>query len=150
MSFVKFQGPAVDALLRIIEAKYEKFVVYEEKNRVLYVKLLKVMYGTLTAPILWYCLFANTLVDDGFTLNPYDPCVVNEMVNGSQMTVCWYVNDLKVSHVNEKEVKAMMERAELKFGKMNICYGQKQKYLGMDLVIKDGTVTILMQSYFLR
>ena len=28
------------------------------------------------------------LEGNGFVLNPYNPCVVNKMINGAQMTVC--------------------------------------------------------------
>ena len=70
------------------------------------------MYGTLTAPILWYRLFADTLLEDEFVINPYEPCVANKTVNGHQMTVCWYADDLKVSHVDEKAVQQMMEKLE--------------------------------------
>ncbi len=53
-------------------------------------------------------LFYNKLVADleadGFVIIPYDPCVANKMVNGKQMTVCWVVDDLKVSHVNLREI----------------------------------------------
>jgi hypothetical protein len=49
-------------------------------------------------------LFYKKLVSDlqsyGFELNPYDPCVANKMVHGSQMTVSCHVDDLKISHKN--------------------------------------------------
>ena len=40
---------------------------------------------------------------DGFVINPYDPCVANKQVGASQMTVCWHVDDLKVSHADAAE-----------------------------------------------
>ena len=40
----------------------------------------------------------------GFEVNPYDPCVANKDINGSQMTVTWHVDDLKVSHKDPGEV----------------------------------------------
>ena len=40
----------------------------------------------------------------GFVINPYDPCVANKMVNGSQMTMTWHVDDLKISHKDEEEL----------------------------------------------
>ena len=43
----------------------------------------------------------------GFKINPYDPCVLNKMVNGHQMTIYWHVDDLKVSHKNENDVTAL-------------------------------------------
>ena len=40
----------------------------------------------------------------GFVINPDDPCVANKMMNVAQMTVTWYVDNLKVSHMNPQEV----------------------------------------------
>jgi len=57
--------------------------------KVIYVRLLKAMYGTLTAPILWYKLFASTIMEMGFVINPYNLCVANREINGKQMTICW-------------------------------------------------------------
>ncbi len=37
-------------------------------------------------------------------MNPYDPCVANKIVNGKQMTVCWHIDDLKVSHTDPMEI----------------------------------------------
>ena len=70
------------------------------------------MYGTLTAPILWYRLFVGTLLEDEFVINPFESCVANKTVNGHQMTVCWYVDDLKVSHIDEEATQQMMEKLE--------------------------------------
>ena len=46
------------------------------------------------------------LEEMGFVVNPYDPCVANMMVNGAQITVCWHVDDLKISHRDEEVVSA--------------------------------------------
>ena len=144
---VKFEGPAVDALLQIDHDKYSSAVIKEKGKKVLCVRLLKAMYGTLTAPILWYNLFSSKLKYEGFLLNSYDPCVANKMVNGKQMTICWYVDDLKVSHVDPVEVRKMMEILETQFGKMDVTYGNDQTYLGMDLKIRDKKVYISMKGY---
>ena len=144
---VRLQGPAVEALLRINYEKYGNFVIQEKRKKVLYVQLLKVMYGTLTAPILWYQLFADTLLSKGFTINPFDLCVANKSVNGKQLTICWYVDDLKVSHEDETVVRATIAELEEDFGKMNVVYGKDHVYLGMNLKIKDGTVSITMKDY---
>ena len=39
----------------------------------------------------------------GFIINPYDPCVANNMVVGKQLTVCWHVDDLNISCVDANE-----------------------------------------------
>lgn len=38
------------------------------------------------------------LKEFGFELNPYNSCVANKMMNRMQMTLTWYVDDLKVLH----------------------------------------------------
>ena len=44
--------------------------------------MLKVIYGTLQAALLWYNKFRQELEKEGFEFNPYDPCVGNRMKNG--------------------------------------------------------------------
>ena len=64
----------------------------------LYVCLSKSLYGMLRSALLLYKLLRSDLEDRGFVVNPYYPCVSNKMVDGSQITVCWHVDDLKISH----------------------------------------------------
>ena len=40
----------------------------------------------------------------GFRINPYDPCVANKSIGGNQLTVCWHVDNLKISCVDANEV----------------------------------------------
>ena len=69
----------------------------------------------------------------GFTLNPYDPCVANKMVDGKQCTICWYVDDNKISHKDPKVVDWVIKAIEDKFGKMTVTRGNKYTFVGMDL-----------------
>ena len=144
---IKLKGPAVKALLHANEEKYLKYVILEKGVRVMYLELLKAMYGTLTAPILWYKLFAATLLELGFTINEYDACVANKMVRGNQLTICWYVDDLKVSHIEPEVVTNMIRTIEEKFGSMTVNRGNQQTYLGMNFKIVNKQVQICMQSY---
>ena len=41
----------------------------------------------------------------GFRINPYDPCVDNNIVSGKQITLFWNVDDLKISCVDANKVK---------------------------------------------
>ena len=79
---------------------YEPFVVYEGKQKVMYVELLKALYGTIRAARLFWEKLTRKLLEWGFVINPYDSCVANKMVNGKQLTVVWHVDDLKISHVD--------------------------------------------------
>jgi len=144
---VTLHGSSLNSILRANRAKYEPFVTIENGKRILYVRLAKAMYGTLKAALLWYQLLAETLTKEGFHINPYDPCVANKMINGSQFTICWYVDDLKLSHTNSKEVTNMIERLEQYFGEMNVTRGSEHSYLGIDIEIKDKQVTMRMTKY---
>jgi len=42
---------------------------------------------------------------------------MNKMVNGSQLTIVWHVDDCKISHKDETVVTDILEKLEDKFGK---------------------------------
>ena len=50
---------------------------------VLYVQLMKGLYGCLQAAIQFWKKLTHQLVQWGFVINPYDPCMVNKVINGS-------------------------------------------------------------------
>eukprot|EP00957_Ditylum_brightwellii_P062155 4717268-Ditylum_brightwellii.AAC.1 len=54
----------------------------------------------------------------GLEVNLYDSCVANKAIQGKQITVYWYVDDHKISHVDRKEVTKMIRILEEKCGKM--------------------------------
>ena len=63
----------------------------------------------------------------GFEVDPYDSCVATKMINGSQMTVTWHVNDLKISHKESTEVTKFIRA----LGKImaTACLSQEVKYI---------------------
>ncbi|KAG7373305.1 reverse transcriptase RNA-dependent DNA polymerase [Nitzschia inconspicua] len=144
---MKITGQSVDIMCSVNPA-YAKFVVVENGVKTLYVRLLKALYGCVKSALLWYNLFASTLMDMGFELNPYDPCVANKMINGKQCTVAWYVDDNKISHVEPQVVTDVIAAIEGHFGKMTVTRGRHHKFLGMDITFNpNGTVSILMEDY---
>ena len=144
---VKLTGRAVETLCDI-SSDYEQYVTKENGKRVLYLRLKKALYGCMQSAILWYNTFKGCLLDMGFKLNKYDPCVANKMVNGKQCTICWYVDDTKISHVDPGVVDDVITKIEERFGKMVVTRGKKHNFVGMDIEFKDnGPVQILMQEY---
>jgi hypothetical protein len=122
---MKFCGAFVVILLGI-RPEYEEFVVNKGGVKVLYVLLLKPMYGCVTAVILWYKLFLGTLKDMGF-LNPYKPCMANCMIKGKQCTIAWYVDDNKISHVDPEVVTMIIGKIESVFAKMTVTRGRDRQ-----------------------
>jgi hypothetical protein len=69
----------------------------------------------------------------GFEINPCDKCVANKIIESTQCTVCWYVDDNKVSHVNDDVNTTVVNEIEKKFGKLARTTGTKHTFLGMDI-----------------
>ena len=67
----------------------------------------------------------------GFIINPYDPCMANKMLGGKQLTVCWNMDDLKISCTDANEVIKMIQWLESDNGEMNGSRGKRHDYLGM-------------------
>ena len=74
----------------------------------------------------------------GFELNPCDMCVANAIIEGKQCTICWYVDDNKISHVNSKVVDDVIEKIEKKFGKMSQTRGGDHDFLGMNITLRKS------------
>ena len=53
---------------------------------------------------LFYKGLVAEMKDKVVEINPYEPCVANEMVGGKQIIIFWRVEDLKVSYVDPKKV----------------------------------------------
>ena len=132
-----------------VNPAYKNYVTNERNKPVLYLRLAKALYGCVKSAMLWYRLFTSTLKQLGFVLNPYDPCVANADIDGSQCTIVWYVNDNKVSHRNPQVVSDVIAKIETFFGKMTVTRGLEHDFLGMHIVFdrSSGTATITMASY---
>eukprot|EP00956_Cyclotella_meneghiniana_P002566 scaffold3022_cov42-Cyclotella_meneghiniana.AAC.2 len=103
------RGQLADLMVEVDPELYGPYLRKTKKGEsILYVKMLKAMYGLLRSALLFYLKLVKDLTDFGFELNPYDPCVANKMVNGTQMTVVWHVDDLKVSHKSKDEIMKLV------------------------------------------
>ena len=132
---------------------YEKFVVYEGKKRVLYVRMLKALYGMMKASVLYYKKFRADIESIGYKVNPYDHCVANESINGKQHTITWHVDDIRASHIDPKVNDRFHEWCESKYGDKDIRHvtvvrGKKHDYLAMDLdYLEENKLKIDMIYY---
>ena len=143
---MKFVGEFVDILCDV-NPEYKDFVQYENGVKVLYVKVLRAIYGCIFSALLWYELFSSTLEKMGFEINPYDRCVANKVINGKQCTIIWYVDDLKISHQNKRVVMDIIKTLEGEFGKLEVQHGPSFSFLGVDYEInQDGTVSMHAQK----
>ncbi|MGC8483971.1 MAG: hypothetical protein ACP5OE_10060, partial [Thermodesulfobium sp.] len=100
--FMKIIVVLVDLLVEIAAEVYKSFVTHEGNKKVVYVQVLRALYGMLVAALLWYKKFRSDLEQQGYIFNPYDPCVANKVVNNKQHTVRSHVDDLMSNHVDTK------------------------------------------------
>jgi hypothetical protein len=103
---VCIRGPLVDILVSIAPDVYGPYVSTNKSGQeVLMVECLNAVYGLMVAALLYYKKFVKSLTKKGgFKLNPYDGCVANKTVNGKQITICFHVDDCKISHKSTKVV----------------------------------------------
>jgi hypothetical protein len=82
--------------------------------------------------LLFYRKLVANLCNMGYKINPYNPCVVNKTVNGTQMTVRWHVDDLMIRHTNQDDIMAFVKKIKDIHGE-NLAekVGTIHNYLGM-------------------
>ena len=95
---VKFDTELASLLESVDPQTYSKFKVVERGKNVIYVELKKALYGTLQAALLFWKKLPASLKQRGFVNNPYDWCIANKNIDGTQCTIAWHVDDLKLSH----------------------------------------------------
>jgi hypothetical protein len=110
---IRFEGEIAEMLVRMDPKLYGKYLRDENGKAVLYVELLK----ALRAAFLFWKLLSSKLILWGFTINPYDWCVSNKMIDGKQCTVLWHVDGLKILHVREDVHTNIISMINDEFGK---------------------------------
>ncbi len=125
-------------------------------DKQLLVECKNAIYSTMVVALLHYRKFAESLEMNEFIMNPYDPCVWNKIINGKQCTICFHVDDCKISHVSaevlDNIIAWLCEEYENVFtdgsSKMKVARGKVHKYLGMtlDFTIKN-VIKVTMIEY---
>ena len=105
----------------------------------------------MKSALLFYRKLIKKLKEMGFEINPYNPCVANKVVDGTQMTLRWHIDDLLMSHVSQCKILKFVKHTKDVYGDnraKNV--GMTHNYLGMtfDYAFK-GEVRINMCKYLL-
>ena len=74
------RGKLVELVVKNASEVYRKYVAIEKYKMVLYAQLLKALYGCLISAMIFYRKLLDDLESRGFILNPYYPCVMNNMI----------------------------------------------------------------------
>ena len=148
---VLLDGVMAEMLVKNNPKKYKKYLWYRGRVQMLYFKLKKALYGTLQGAKLAWQKLAAKFQEWGFELNPYDQCVANKTINGTQCTVLWHVDDIKISHKDPAIVTEIIDMLKAEYGKyadLTVVRGKVHDYLGMTLDFREnGKVKISMFKY---
>ena len=82
----------------------------------LYLKLLKDIYGILQSDLLSYINMRKYLEIDGFKFNPYDPCMAKKIIEGDPPTILFHVDDVEASHKITKVVDNIEKWIDFMYG----------------------------------
>lgn len=131
---MKMTGRLVELMIKTAPMLYRKYVIEDSSSKpILYVvQLQKALYGMLKSALLFYHKLVTDLTAIGFVLNPYNPCVTNKIVNGTQLTVSWHVDDLTLLHITELAINNVINHLKSIYGlNLKETVGPVQDYLGM-------------------
>ena len=114
---MKIIGVLVDMLAELECGIYRKHVVFENGDKVIYVIVLREIYGIIVAELLFYNKLGGDLEKIGFGLNPYDPCVANSITVGKKHTAIFHVDNFMYSHLNPEVNDKFKEWIKHNYGK---------------------------------
>jgi len=136
-AYIKFEGLMVDMICEINPSYVAKVQWNRERTRkFLYARLVKAVYGTVLAAIIFYNKLSKHLIEHGFVMNDYDLCTFNKMVNGEQLTVQFHVDDLKASHKEQNVLDGFLDDLRNEFGQedeLAETKGLVHEYLGITI-----------------
>ncbi len=129
---MKMVGMLAELMVKTNPKLYRQYVILEKGRSVLYLRLQKVLYGMMKSALLFYRKLVSELQEMGFEINPYDPCVANKTVNGTQMTIRWHVDDLMMSHLSQDKImKVVQGIKDIYWENLAETVGTVPDYLGM-------------------
>ncbi len=129
---MKMVGTLAELMVKTNPKMCRQYIVLEKGRSVLYLQLQKTLYGMMKSALLFYRKLVSELKKMGFEIKPYDPCIANKMVNGTQMTIRWPVDDLMMSHVSRDKIMKIVQEIKNIYGEnLTKNVGKVHDYLGM-------------------
>jgi hypothetical protein len=148
---MKLKGAVLEILVELAPDLYGPYLVLDDGKRVLYLQVLRALYGMLVAALLWYQQFREDLEGVGFKFNVYDPFVANREVQKKQQTVKFHVDDLMSEHVDSRvndDFRVWLNKLYGKHDKVTATRGPVHEYLGMTFDFsKKGKLVVSMADY---
>ena len=93
------QGKLAELMVKVGPKIHRKLFRTDSKGRMIfYFEMKKALYVMLKPVLLFYMNLDGDMTIAVLKINPYDPCIMNNILGGEHMTVLFHVDHLKVSH----------------------------------------------------
>jgi hypothetical protein len=135
-----------DIVKHIID-EFPSYKGYVNAEGVMFIQMMKAMYGCVQASLLWYKLLVQVLSEIGFTVSGVDKCVMRLVVGGIINIILIYVDDLLVFATKEI-MDLVLKTLKNRFTWLTVECDEKQfSYLGMQLIWMTDHIIVDMKYY---
>eukprot|EP00392_Amoebophrya_sp_AT5.2_P019736 g20709.t1 len=135
--------PILTKMLTKIAPEVVPFV--DDRGRLL-VRLDKALYGCIQSAKLWYDNLTEFLRSIGFKHNGVDPCVMNKMIDGKQMTLVLFVDDILILSERDADTERFVKQLRDKYNEVSFCADKDLSYLGMHVRVEAGKAKIVTKD----
>ena len=81
-------------------------------------------------------------------VDTYRMCIANSTSKGNRCTISWYVDNNKVSYIDEEVNTKVIETIAENFVDLTVSGGKKHNFLGMDIeLLSEGKLSLIMKYY---
>ena len=129
--FMRWKSAELVAMIML--QTYWKYTSFEKGQNIFYVKVHKALHGKVKRSLLFYRKLRSNLEDMGFKVNPYNTCVASKVINSTQMTMNWHVDNQKISHKDRWEITKIIKSLAKINGYIKVKRGKVHEHLGMNL-----------------
>ena len=110
-------------------------------------KLDRALYGTHQASLRWYLLLIKRAEEDDFVRNPIDPCVLNKTVDGVQITMVIYVDDIMLTSTSMSLIDQTVAMLRKEFKEITVHDDDVNSYLGMTFTRLPDSMEVTMEGF---
>ena len=121
-------GNEVAELLCTVAPSHSKYLRHDGT---IIVKLRKALYGCIESAVLWYKELSATLLDLGFSKNPYDQCSFTRNRSGEIDTILVYVDDLLLTSKSQLVLRTIADALRTKYKEVTVQEGYQHDFLGV-------------------
>ena len=135
-------------MVKWILEMYPEYRQYISDDGNIYAELERAMYGTVEASRQWYDDLTEGLEKDGFARNSHEKCIFNKTVDGNQVTVVVYVDDLIITSKDPDLVTFTINMLKERYVEVTSARGDTHEYVGMVFQLNgDKGVKVSMTKY---